>query len=66
VTSTIIGARTLAQLEDNLSALSFSLSKEHLDRLTQASQPPPIFPNSFIQSPLIKMVADGGCNIHRL
>jgi aryl-alcohol dehydrogenase-like predicted oxidoreductase len=39
VTSVILGARTLEQLEDNLSAASLHLSREETDRLDKASDP---------------------------
>jgi aryl-alcohol dehydrogenase-like predicted oxidoreductase len=63
VTSTIIGARTLAQLEDNISALSFTLSKEHLNRLTTISQPAPIFPHNFLHTPMMKVLPSGGTQV---
>jgi aryl-alcohol dehydrogenase-like predicted oxidoreductase len=37
ITAPIIGARTMAQLEDNLGAAGWSLSAEHMERLNQAS-----------------------------
>ena len=37
VTCPIIGAKNMAQLEDNLAAVSFSLPKEDMDALTAAS-----------------------------
>jgi aryl-alcohol dehydrogenase-like predicted oxidoreductase len=39
VASTLIGARTLEQLEDNLAALDFTLPDEHAERLEQAGRP---------------------------
>ena len=41
VTSVILGARTLEQLDDNLGAASLHLSDEHTDRLDEASDPQP-------------------------
>ena len=38
VASTLVGARTLAQLEDNLAALDFTLSQEQTARLTELSE----------------------------
>ncbi|GAB3429412.1 aldo/keto reductase [Flindersiella endophytica] len=38
VTAPIIGARTLEQLDDNLGALGWELSADHMDRLTSVSQ----------------------------
>jgi aryl-alcohol dehydrogenase-like predicted oxidoreductase len=39
VTGPIIGARNLAQLEDNLGATGWSLSEEQVRKLTEASEP---------------------------
>ncbi len=44
VASIIIGARTTEQLEDNLGAVSLSLSDEEMARLDQASATPRIYP----------------------
>jgi aryl-alcohol dehydrogenase-like predicted oxidoreductase len=41
VTSVILGARTLEQLEDNLGAAGLHLSEEETERLTAASDPAP-------------------------
>jgi aryl-alcohol dehydrogenase-like predicted oxidoreductase len=41
VTSPIIGARSMAQLEDNLGASGWSLSEEHMARLTDISDQVP-------------------------
>jgi aryl-alcohol dehydrogenase-like predicted oxidoreductase len=41
VTSVILGARTVAQLEDNLGAAGLHLSQEHTRRLDAASDPQP-------------------------
>ncbi len=43
----ILGARRLSQIEDNLGALSFTLSGEQLERLSQIAPPEPGFPHSF-------------------
>lgn len=48
VASTILGARTNEQLEDNLGALSLSLSDDQLDRLDRVSLTEPPFPHSFL------------------
>ena len=39
VTSVILGARTVAQLEDNLGAADMRLSADETERLTEASEP---------------------------
>jgi aryl-alcohol dehydrogenase-like predicted oxidoreductase len=41
VTSVILGARTIEQLEDNLGAADLHLSDEHTERLDRASDPQP-------------------------
>ena len=44
VTSVIVGARNLDQLEDNLGAASWELDEDELRRLDEASEPPQIYP----------------------
>ncbi|GAA5115801.1 aldo/keto reductase [Pseudonocardia adelaidensis] len=44
VSSTLVGARTVAQLEDNLGALDVILSAEHLARLEQLGRPDLLHP----------------------
>ena len=46
MTSTIIGARRLPQLEDNLKALDVSLTAEELGRLDALTKPTLGFPQS--------------------
>jgi aryl-alcohol dehydrogenase-like predicted oxidoreductase len=48
VTSTILGARTLAQLEDNLAAIEITLTKEHVAALDALSKPTLDFPADFL------------------
>ena len=62
VDSTIIGARTIAQLEDNLAALDAELSDDHVRRLDEASHVEPIFPQSFL--PFVKNNTYGGTTIN--
>jgi len=50
VTSTIIGARTLQQLEDNLGALDVQLSAQQISELSEASQPKLNFPFDFLRN----------------
>lgn len=47
VTSTVIGARKLSQLEDNLKALEFDLSVEQVNQLNEASTPELMSPYSY-------------------
>jgi diketogulonate reductase-like aldo/keto reductase len=44
VTSTIIGARTMKQLDSNLAALDLPLSTDHIERLDKLSEPRLNFP----------------------
>lgn len=48
VTSVILGARTIAQLEDNLAAASVTLSEQHLKTLDAVSEPAWGYPYDFI------------------
>jgi aryl-alcohol dehydrogenase-like predicted oxidoreductase len=59
----IIGARTIKQLEDNLSCLDFVLSPEHMDYLDSVSQIDLGFPHAFINSEMVKDLISGGTNI---
>ncbi len=49
VSSPIIGARTLAQLDDNLASLDITLTASQLKRLSEASEPRLDFPAAFIR-----------------
>jgi aryl-alcohol dehydrogenase-like predicted oxidoreductase len=50
VTSTIIGARTVAQLEDNIRSLEVELGPEQLRRLDELTAPALPFPHNFLQN----------------
>jgi aryl-alcohol dehydrogenase-like predicted oxidoreductase len=62
VTSTIIGARRIAQLEDNVKALDLSLSSEELGRLDALTQPTFGFPQSM--QPMFPSVHHGGAAVN--
>jgi aryl-alcohol dehydrogenase-like predicted oxidoreductase len=62
VTSTIIGARRLDQLEQNLAALSVTLSPEQVAALDKVSEPALNFPAPFFR--MIPMFANGGTTIN--
>ncbi len=62
VCSPILGARTLAQLQDNLGALDVVLSPEQIDRLDAASAPAPHFPQSFLAN--TAAILQGGTEIN--
>ena len=49
VTSTIIGARTIKQLESNLAALDLPLSTDHIKRLDKLSEPKLNFPAQYLK-----------------
>lgn len=62
VTSTIIGARTIEQLEDNLAALDVPLSDEQTARLDEVSTPSLPFPCDFLT--FVKNNVQGGTTIN--
>ena len=62
VTSTIIGARRLAQLEDNLKALEVKLSAEELGRLDALTKPTFGFPQSM--QPWFPAIHNGGTSVN--
>ena len=61
VASTIIGARTMDQLTDNIKALDVQLSALHLEALDDASATPPIFPQNSL--PFWRHIVQGGTTI---
>jgi aryl-alcohol dehydrogenase-like predicted oxidoreductase len=63
VVSPVMGARTLAQAEDNIGALDIVFSDAQLQRLDAASAPAPIFPARFIARPMAQQLISGGCRI---
>jgi aryl-alcohol dehydrogenase-like predicted oxidoreductase len=65
VTSTILGARTPAQLEDNLGALEVALDAAQIARLDALSAIELGYPHDLIQGKFIQDVADGGTRIDR-
>jgi aryl-alcohol dehydrogenase-like predicted oxidoreductase len=65
VVSPILGARTVAQAEENLAALEVVLSQDQVDRLMRISEPDPIFPARFVQRPLVQQLIHGGAVVAR-
>ncbi|MBS7457279.1 aldo/keto reductase [Coralloluteibacterium stylophorae] len=59
VVSPVMGARTLAQAEDNFGALDLVLDDAQLARLDAASAPAPIFPERFIGRPMAQQLIFG-------
>ncbi|MCC6660389.1 MAG: aldo/keto reductase [Phycisphaerales bacterium] len=62
VTSTIIGARTIEQLRDNLAALDVRLTPEQLSALDEATTPDLNFPHQFLKN--VTNAAQGGTSIN--
>ncbi|MGF6998359.1 aldo/keto reductase [Paraburkholderia sp. GAS32] len=62
VTSTLIGARRLAQIEDNLKALDVKLSAEELGRLDALTKPTFSFPQSI--QPWFSAFHNGGTSVN--
>jgi diketogulonate reductase-like aldo/keto reductase len=56
----IIGARTPAQLKDNLGSLAFTLEKPQLKKLNEASRIEMGFPNDFFALDMVRGYAYGG------
>lgn len=65
VVAPVLGARTLAQAQDNLGALDLELQDEHIARLDQASAPELIFPERFVARPMVKQLIFGGTHLQR-
>jgi aryl-alcohol dehydrogenase-like predicted oxidoreductase len=63
VTAPIIGARTLAQLEDNLGALDVRLEAEQRRKLAAASRIELGFPHDFLARPLTRAAAFGDLKV---
>lgn len=63
VPSVIIGARTLAQLQDNLGAAAFELDAEQVARLDEASKIDPGYPHVYLKSPGVTKFMYGGVKI---
>lgn len=59
VVSSLVGARTPEQLQENLFALHITLDDEHLRRLDEASAIDPGFPHEFLTRPMARGVVHG-------
>lgn len=62
VTSTIVGARTMKQLEDNLAALDVPLTAAHKAALSAVSEPTLNFPAAFLK--FAHTLAGGGATVN--
>lgn len=65
VTSTIIGARTMGQAEDNLGALTIALTEDQRARLDMVSAPELIFPYRFLARPMVQQLIFGGATVQK-
>lgn len=63
VTSPIIGARKLEQLEDNLGCIDLVLSPEHVAKLDAVSEIELGFPHTFIRGPNVGRMISGGVKV---
>jgi aryl-alcohol dehydrogenase-like predicted oxidoreductase len=64
VASTLLGARTVEQLEDNLAALDFALPDEHASRLDEAGRPQLDHPYNLFAPDWIRR-RHGGADVRR-
>jgi aryl-alcohol dehydrogenase-like predicted oxidoreductase len=62
VTSTIIGARRLSQLDDNVKALDLVLTSEHRAKLNELTQPVLGFPQNM--QPMFASIHNGGTRVN--
>ena len=62
VASTILGARTLAQLDDNLKALDITLSAAESAALDKLTAPTLDFPAEYL--PMFRMLHTGGTTLN--
>jgi aryl-alcohol dehydrogenase-like predicted oxidoreductase len=63
VTSIIIGARTLEQLDDNLGCLDFALDQQTMASLDDVSRIELGFPHDFMRSPFVRSLVTGGTTL---
>lgn len=61
----ILGARTLAQFEDNLGALDLKLNDDHMRRLDAASRIELGFPHDMLALPMVQQNLSGGTRARR-
>lgn len=59
----IVGVRTAAQMADNLGALDFELSQEHMDRLNKVSAIEMGFPYDFVNQPYTRSIIHGSTTV---
>jgi diketogulonate reductase-like aldo/keto reductase len=65
VTSVLLGASKLEQLENNLGALDIRLGADQIKRLDDISCVEMGFPHAILASPTINQTISGGIEVHR-
>jgi aryl-alcohol dehydrogenase-like predicted oxidoreductase len=65
VTSVLLGASKLEQLENNLGSLNTPLSPDQIKRLDAISRVDMGFPHEHLANPMIKQTISGGVEVHR-
>lgn len=65
VTSIILGARTLEQLEDNLGCLDFTLDDEHVEQLERVSAITLGFPHDFLHGEFVRDLVTAGTTVEQ-
>lgn len=60
VTSTLIGATRLEQLEENLRTMEFEIPPELAARLEEASRPEPAYPYYYFSGPAMQPMINAG------
>ena len=65
VTSVLLGASKLEQLENNLGSLNTHLSPDQIKRLDDISRVEMGFPHAILANPTIKQTISGGVEVHR-
>jgi aryl-alcohol dehydrogenase-like predicted oxidoreductase len=65
VTSVLLGASKLAQLENNLGSLNTRLSPDQIKRLDEISCVEMGFPHAILANPMIRQTMAGGVEVHR-
>jgi hypothetical protein len=65
VTSVLLGASKLEQLQNNLDALNTQLSPDQIKRLDDISRVEIGFPHAVLANPSIKQMIFGGVEVHR-
>src|SRR6202045_4770308 len=65
VTSVLLGASKLEQLENNLGSLNTHLSPDQIKRLDDISSVEMGFPHAILANPTVQQMICGGVEVHR-